>query len=109
MTLIYVPRDAADIALADPSEYAQLDQLIESEPCVRTQRGRLMERNSCREPWVTVVTARTSKHWDVWEIATAREHRATYWIEYVEAPAAGWQAALRCSWAARNPHHLTRT
>jgi hypothetical protein len=48
-------------------------------------------------------------HWDVWEIATAREYLATYWIEYVEAPAAGWQAALRCSWAARNPHHLTRT
>lgn len=59
--LMYVPRDAADIALADPSQYAELDQFMESEPCLRSQRGRIMRRNSCREPWVTVVNARISK------------------------------------------------
>ncbi|HET8623983.1 MAG TPA: TonB-dependent receptor [Gemmatimonadales bacterium] len=58
---IYVPRDAADITLADPSEFARLDQIIEEEACLRWQRGRLMERNSCRDPWVHTTQARLTK------------------------------------------------
>ena len=31
------------------------------EPCLRSQRGRLLERNSCRDPWVHETTAQLSK------------------------------------------------
>ena len=59
--IVYVPRDGADIALADPAQYPDLDRFIQSEPCLREQRGRLMRRNSCRDHWNTVVNARVSK------------------------------------------------
>jgi hypothetical protein len=69
---IYVPRDAHDsdeIAFtgisadpnADPSPPAQaarvlaqqnaFERFIEDMPCLRQQRGRILARNSCREPW----------------------------------------------------------
>jgi hypothetical protein len=59
--VIYVPRDAADITLADPAEFAPLDSVIRSERCLRRQRGRLIERDSCRDPWENETTARLSK------------------------------------------------
>jgi hypothetical protein len=59
--IIYVPRDSTDIALADPSEYAGLDHIIRSTPCLAKQRGRIMRRNSCRDHWATVVNTRVSK------------------------------------------------
>ena len=59
--IVYVPTDAADITLADPAQYPDLDRFIQSEPCLRRQRGRLMQRNSCRDHWNTVVNARVSK------------------------------------------------
>src|SRR5438034_10293858 len=37
------------------------DQFIQGEPCLREQRGRLMGRNSCRNPWINITTARVSK------------------------------------------------
>ena len=69
---IYVPRDAADMSEiilsgrsdtpgADNSLAAQADRIvaqqaalerfIERSSCLKTQRGRIVERNSCREPW----------------------------------------------------------
>jgi len=69
---IYVPRSAmdpleirftglSDSAGADPSPSARLqrellqrnafERLIERTGCLREQRGRILERNSCREPW----------------------------------------------------------
>jgi Carboxypeptidase regulatory-like domain len=59
--IIYVPRDSTDIALDDPSQYAELDHLIHSSTCLAKQRGRIMRRNSCRDHWVTVVNTRLSK------------------------------------------------
>ena len=59
---VYVPKDPGDIALADPAEYAALDSLIQKEPCLRSQRGRLLQRNSCRDPWVHESAARLAKH-----------------------------------------------
>jgi hypothetical protein len=59
--VVYVPRDAGDITLADPADFAALDDLIQDEPCLRAQRGRLLERNSCRDPWVHETQARLSK------------------------------------------------
>lgn len=59
--VVYVPRDASDINLAEPAEYAELDTFIRAEPCLRAQRGRLLKRNSCRDPWVHETQARLSK------------------------------------------------
>ncbi|MGE5230235.1 MAG: TonB-dependent receptor [Deltaproteobacteria bacterium] len=56
--LVYVPRDASDILLADPSRFPALDAFIRSEPCLASQRGRIMPRNSCRNPWVTSLDLR---------------------------------------------------
>jgi hypothetical protein len=59
--VVYVPRDAGDITLADPAEFAPLDSVIRSERCLGRQRGRLLERDSCRDPWENETTARLSK------------------------------------------------
>jgi hypothetical protein len=58
---VYVPRDATDITLADPSQWASLVRYIYTQSCLREQRGRLLRRNSCRNPWVSVMNARLSK------------------------------------------------
>ena len=59
--LFYVPLNAQDISLANPAQWTQLDAFINSEPCLREQRGKIMERNSCRNPWRTFLDARVSK------------------------------------------------
>ncbi|MEJ7760793.1 MAG: hypothetical protein WKF55_14515 [Gemmatimonadaceae bacterium] len=68
---IYVPRDARDpaemlflpfsVPAAGPGastgtvtveqQADAFEQRIERTPCLRIQRGRILERNSCREPW----------------------------------------------------------
>jgi hypothetical protein len=58
---VYVPRNAADITLADPGQWEALDSYIRSQPCLREQRGQLLRRNSCRNPWVSLMNARLSK------------------------------------------------
>jgi len=80
---IYVPRNALDTleikfsglsetAGADNSAGAQaarqvaertaFQDFIARTPCLRTQRGRILERNSCREPWsnTTILSIRQS-------------------------------------------------
>ena len=59
--IVYVPKNAADITLTDPSQYALLERTIESDPCLRSQRGRIMRRNSCVNLWMTQLNARISK------------------------------------------------
>ena len=59
--VVYVPRDAGDITLADPEQFAGSSDFIQDEPCLLHQRGRLLERNSCRDPWVHETAARLSK------------------------------------------------
>ena len=59
--IVYVPRNSGDITLATGSSYAQLDSVIVSEPCLREQRGRILRRNSCRNPWVGGLNARLTK------------------------------------------------
>ena len=72
---VYVPASATpggDIALveldregrlvtASASEYARLERFIEEDPCLRRHRGRLLSRNSCRNPWVGTLSARLAK------------------------------------------------
>jgi hypothetical protein len=59
--ILYVPKDAGDITLADPGQWPALDRLIGGEKCLRSQRGRIMRRNSCRGHWATLLNARVSK------------------------------------------------
>jgi len=72
--IVYVPLDRADVALdgngsapgvgtaaQQDSVYALLDGYIRAEPCLRSQRGQLLERNSCRNPWFGVLSARLTK------------------------------------------------
>ena len=59
--LAYVPRDASDVSLTNPTLSPALDTFIASEPCLREQRGHVMRRNSCRNPWVEVLDARLAK------------------------------------------------
>jgi hypothetical protein len=59
--IVYVPRDSLDIALTNPADWASLNSFIEAEPCLREQRGRILERNSCRNPWVGILSARLTK------------------------------------------------
>ncbi|HJU90724.1 MAG TPA: TonB-dependent receptor [Gemmatimonadaceae bacterium] len=61
--LIYIPRDATNpneiifrnIGGTTPATAAEqaaaFEEFIESSDCLREQRGRIMERNSCRAPW----------------------------------------------------------
>lgn len=59
--LAYVPRDASDPAISNPTFYPALDSLIARLPCLRNARGRILTRNACRNPWVTQLDARLSK------------------------------------------------
>jgi carboxypeptidase family protein/TonB-dependent receptor-like protein len=59
--LFYVPRDSADISLTTPERWGELDQYIESHACLRGQRGRIVARNSCRNPAVFTLDGRLAK------------------------------------------------
>jgi carboxypeptidase family protein/TonB-dependent receptor-like protein len=65
--LYYVPLDQNDITLTVPStstaqaEWDRLDAFIKSEPCLDEQRGRIMKRGSCRNPWQRFLDVRLAK------------------------------------------------
>jgi Carboxypeptidase regulatory-like domain/TonB dependent receptor len=73
--IVYVPRNVVpggDISLvvvdnqgtlvpAPASEYARLDAFIREEPCLREQRGHILARNSCPNPWFGSLNARLTK------------------------------------------------
>jgi hypothetical protein len=63
--LVYVPKDAGDITMADPTEFAALNRYIRNEHCLQNQRGRLLERNSCQDPWVHETSARFAKRFSL--------------------------------------------
>src|SRR5260370_8297168 len=50
--MVYAPRTQSDITLATPADWATLDGFINGEDCLSQNRGRLLPRNSCRNPWV---------------------------------------------------------
>ena len=63
--LAYVPRDSSDITLTNPAGYRALDAYIEQSACLRSQRGRIMARNTCRNPSVQALDVRLAKRFDV--------------------------------------------
>jgi carboxypeptidase family protein len=58
---VYVPRDNNDISFVTPSDSVAFDRFVSSESCLQKARGSLMERNSCRNPWINILNARITK------------------------------------------------
>ncbi|HEY2807094.1 MAG TPA: carboxypeptidase regulatory-like domain-containing protein [Gemmatimonadales bacterium] len=69
---VYVPLNANDIQMCpltgactagsqDPAAYAQLNAYIKAEPCLASQRGKIMQRTSCRNPWQSMVNGQLTK------------------------------------------------
>ena len=55
-----MPTDAtnpAEIVFDTAAEGAAFEKFISDTPCLRRQRGRIVERNSCRGPWVHTANA----------------------------------------------------
>ena len=70
--MVYVPRNVADITMCSrasstapcvvsPAAYGAYDAYIKGEDCLRLNRGRLLPRNSCRNPWQNLLNARVTK------------------------------------------------
>ena len=59
--LIYVPLNAQDISLSNTAQWGTLENFIKTEPCLNEQRGRVMARTSCRNPWRAFVDAKAVK------------------------------------------------
>ena len=59
--LAYVPRDSVDITLTNPAAYRALEAYIEASACLRSQRGRIMARNTCRNPSVQSLDVRVAR------------------------------------------------
>ena len=67
--LMYVPRDARDPSeilftgyngttaqrATAAAQAEAFEQFIQNTPCLREQRGRIMDRNSCRNPWINQI------------------------------------------------------
>ena len=53
------------ITLTNPGAYRALDAYIEQSACLRSQRGRIMARNTCRNPSVQALDVRLAKRFAV--------------------------------------------
>jgi len=58
---VYVPRNGADMLFATTADSAGYFARINSEPCLAENRGHILPRNSCRDPWVNFLSARLVK------------------------------------------------
>jgi hypothetical protein len=58
---LVVDDDQGQLVPAPASDYTQLTRFIERESCLREQRGRLLRRNSCRNPWTSHTDAQFSR------------------------------------------------
>jgi outer membrane receptor protein involved in Fe transport len=64
--IAYIPRDANDITLSgtpadQATKFATLDAYINDQACLRDNRGKVMERNTCRNPWQSFLDGRIGK------------------------------------------------
>ena len=83
--VVYVPRDAGDITLADPAAVSRRSTGSSgTSPAFGTSGADLLERNSCRDPWVHETTARLSKRFRLGGPAHARGHRRS--LQRAELP-----------------------
>ncbi len=73
---IYVPKNTSDITLvrdsaasatvnvlvpARASTYDSLEAYINSQSCLRNNRGKILSRNACTNPWQNILNARVAK------------------------------------------------
>jgi hypothetical protein len=73
---VYVPRSRSDVTLvrdsaasatvnvlvpANASAYDSLQAYINSQSCLRDNRGKILPRNACRNPWQNIFNARVAK------------------------------------------------
>ena len=56
--LIYIPKDATEINLADPSEWAALNAFIEQDSYLKNHRGEIAERFGAVNPWYSNIDLR---------------------------------------------------
>lgn len=56
--LLYVPTGPTDITLVDPAAWTDINAYIESEECLSENRGEILSRNVCEEPWRNRVDTR---------------------------------------------------
>jgi hypothetical protein len=87
---LYIPRDATDVneirigtgsgaAFALNAAEAQLfEDFIASQDCLDDQRGKIMERNSCRSPWQNRLDVAVRQH-----VPTIRGQRITVQLDIV--------------------------
>jgi hypothetical protein len=77
--LFYVPKDINDISFstivdASPTlkqaAYDSLVNYMNTDKCLADQKGQIMKRNSCRNPWQTFLNANVA-----WSVNTYRGHR----------------------------------
>jgi outer membrane receptor protein involved in Fe transport len=64
--IAYIPRDASEITLSgtpadQATKFATLDAYINDQACLRDNRGQIMERNTCRNPWQSFLDGRIGK------------------------------------------------
>jgi len=58
---VYVPRNGADMLFANAADSTTILARINSEPCLAENKGHILPRNSCRDPWVNILNARLVK------------------------------------------------
>ncbi len=56
--LPFIPGDPGEISLSPTSSYDDLQAFISSQKCLVNSRGKMLERNSCRNPWQNITSAR---------------------------------------------------
>ncbi len=54
----FIPADASQISLRDPTQYEALSNFINSQPCLAGAKGRLIQRGECRNPWQNLFNVR---------------------------------------------------
>jgi hypothetical protein len=56
----FIPGDASQITLANSKDFTALDQFINSQDCLKSARGGLLNRGACRNPWQDTLDTRLS-------------------------------------------------
>ncbi len=56
----FIPANASQITLSDPTQYAALDTFIKGQSCLQDARGGLLKRGACRNPWQDFLDTRVS-------------------------------------------------
>jgi len=56
--LVFVPADASQITLQDPTQFDALNAFIDSQACLRNAKGGFVQRGACRNPWQSFLNLR---------------------------------------------------